>query len=69
MHMLECKNLQADVLLQNTALCFREIYPVPTISSTQAVISASGVLLDGSLQVAQNDRSQLCLLQVPSEKP
>lgn len=67
MHMLKCENLQAGALLQLTALCFREIYPLPTISSTQAVISASGVLLDSLLQASRE--WQLCLLQIPPEKP
>lgn len=53
MHMLKCKNLKAEALLQLTAPCFTEIYPLPTISSTQAVISTSGVLLASLLQASR----------------
>lgn len=68
MHMLKHKNLQADALLQLTALCFREIYPLPTISSTQAVISTSGVLLDSLLRASRERQVTALSFTDPSRK-
>lgn len=68
MHMLKCKNLKAEALLQLTAPCFTEIYPLPTISSTQAVISTSGVLLDSLLQASREWHVTALSFTDPSRK-